>query len=168
MKRLLLIGCVLMLAACASLLPSRSMEEVAWAEMCSLAGQLYGYRCDGITPPLVTYESMRDGLYGYYEGGDTVFVSTNITPEEKMGTLIHEMVHYLHVQLGLVEVPGPAGLICKSEEEAWELEGIWSGTDNSGWWRPYTHCWKWYANPKPDWPHAPVYPAGGVIDSAAP
>ena len=122
------------------------LPEVAWRDMCALLEtESVAYQCMRMMPPKVAYEDLRPGLYGYYAGGDTVVVSSNISREDQLRTLIHEDIHYLHAQLQLIVVPGPAEEICWSENEAWTLEGIYSGKDNSQWWLNYPHCWQWYA-----------------------
>jgi hypothetical protein len=97
-------------------------------------------RADGVGRDVV----MRRGLYGYYEGGDVVFVNSRLVGGLMYGTLFHEYIHYLHVKLEMIEIPGYAEEVCWSEDQAFRLEGIWSGDDNSDWWKAYTHCWPYY------------------------
>lgn len=149
MKRAIKIGAALAVAAvllaCANIPITKA--DRAWAEMCELADQMYGYSCDGIDRPKVKYESMEEGLWGYYDGSDTVFINRDLKGREQMQTLIHEMVHYLHLRLGLLELPTTDALaVCTSEAEAWALEGVWSGDDNSNWWFAYPHCWEFYVD----------------------
>jgi hypothetical protein len=123
------------------------LPEVAWRDMCALLEtEAVFYQCMRVMPPLVEYEKMRDGLSGYYEGGDTVFINKNLSQEDQLRTLIHEQIHYLHVQLQMIVVPGYPEPICWSENEAWTLEGIYSGKDNSKWWIAYPYCWEFYAD----------------------
>jgi hypothetical protein len=130
-------------------------EALVWDEMCEMIQEINDvglgepdynpfYTCGDVEKPLVVYKWMRKGLYGYYEGGDTVVVSNAIPTGQVYGTLFHEYIHYLHVQLGMIEVPGYAEEICWSEDQAFRLEGIWSGDDNSTWWKVYPHCWPYY------------------------
>jgi hypothetical protein len=119
-------------------------ETRAWIEMCDVVSENTEYSCGGVTPPKVVYENMRPGLYGYYDGSDTVYVNSALGDHDTLATIIHEMIHYLHVQNKQIPIPGPAKLICWSENEAWTLEGLWSGTDNSYWWVAYPHCWRYY------------------------
>jgi len=122
------------------------LPEIAWRDMCSLLEtESVVYQCMRVMPPNVVYEEMRDGLYGYYDGSDTVFINKDLSQRDKLRTLIHEDIHYLHTQLQIIVIPGPAVQVCWSENEAWTLEGIYSGHDNSNWWTSYPHCWEWYA-----------------------
>ena len=85
---------------------------------------------------------------GYYEGGDIIYIRKGLSVRDTMEVLIHEQVHYLHDQLQMIEIPGPAKEVCWSENEAWTIEGLWSGDDNSKWWKQYPYCWEWYADEK--------------------
>lgn len=107
--------------------------------------------CNQVDAPVVVYEEMRDGLWGYYDGGDTIFINSELAGMDQQATLIHEGVHYLDAQwLGLV-VPGPAAEICASEDKAWLIEGVWwemhDRPENARpeWWRSYPWCWQYYA-----------------------
>lgn len=109
------------------------------------------YSCSEHEMPKVVYEYTRRGLYGYYEGGDTVFVSSRLTGMQLKATVIHEMIHYLHVQEDLITVPGFAEPICWSENEAFTKVDNWLEQQGYGWmkrgpnwWEPYTHCWPYY------------------------
>ena len=148
--RKLLISIVLVvgLLGCSTLgYKQAQLADVAWSEMCTLLEtEEIGYLCKRVQPPLVVYEIMRPGLMGYYDGGDTVYIRQGLSFDEQLEVLIHEDVHYLHAQLQIVEIPGPAIEVCWSENEAWYIEGLWSGTDNSKWWRQYPYCWEWYAD----------------------
>lgn len=146
MKRLLAAAVLLLLPACVS--TPISPETQSWIDTCKLVADRREYSCGTIAPPKVIYQEMREGLYGYYDGGDTVFVNEALNAVDRNRTLIHEMIHYLHVELEMIRVPGPAKEVCWSENEAWTLEGIYSGEDNSKWWYSYPHCYKYY---DPDW-----------------
>jgi hypothetical protein len=65
--------------------------------------------------------------------------------------MIHEMIHYLHVQEGIINIPGYAPELCWSENEAFTLVDIWwewigkpEKKRGPNWWKPYTHCWPYY------------------------
>ena len=122
------------------------IEQMSWLDTCQLLIDYADYHCARLMPPYVIYEDMRDGLYGYYDGSDTIYVSNELTRVETFETLIHETIHYVHVQLQLIEVPGYSEPICWSENEAWMLTGIYYNENNDNWWRAYPHCWQYYAN----------------------
>ncbi len=148
--RKLLISIVLVvgLLGCSTLGHKQAqLPDTAWREMCTLLEtEEIGYLCKRVQPPEVVYEVMEGGLMGYYDGGDTIYVRKGLSVRDTMEVLIHEDVHYLHAQLQIVEIPGPAIEVCWSENEAWYIEGLWSGNDNSKWWRVYPYCWEWYAD----------------------
>lgn len=149
MHRFLLAAALLLLPACAGMeSPSDRLTEFAWSETCQLIEEERDYTCAGVAMPKVKYESMRPGLYGYYDGGDTVYVNRDLARNDRLTTLIHEMIHFVHVQQEMIPIPGPAVEVCWSENEAWLLEGIYSGKDNTNWWISYTHCWPYY---DPEW-----------------
>ena len=149
MHRFLSAAALLLLTACASFEPAELTPELrAWDAMCRLVETERDYQCGGIVPPKVVYEKMRAGLYGYYDGGDTIYINADLGVEDAFSTLIHEDIHYLHVMLEMIPIPGPAELVCWSENEAWTLEGIYSDSDNSMWWMSYPHCWPYY---DPEW-----------------
>lgn len=138
---------VTLLSSC-SLLKPKTPEEYGWETMCRLVDREYGYSCKGIELPKVVYEPMEGGLQGWYGGGDTVHVREGLPLEDRMATLIHEYVHYLHVQLDMLIVPGPAREICWSESEAWHITELVTGKDTSNWWRAYPHCWQFNLLPR--------------------
>jgi len=122
------------------------LNGVAWAITCDLLeNEGIGYLCMRMMPPMVHYEKMRPGLYGYYDGGPMIYVNSELNQQKTINVLIHEQVHYIHVQLQILSIPGPAREVCWSENEAWKIEGLYSGQDNSLWWKYYPHCWEWYA-----------------------
>jgi len=121
-------------------------EQMAWLDMCQLlVDERAGYHCARLMPPLVVYEEMREGLYGYYDGSDTIYVRSDLTGTDLFETLMHEGIHYVHVQLQILELPAPAIEVCWSENQAWMLTGAYYNEDNSNWWRAYPHCWQYYA-----------------------
>lgn len=107
--------------------------------------------CDLVEMPNIVYEEMRQGLQGYYPGGDTLYVNEDLRGREKIAVIIHELVHYLDVMWGGLPIPGPASLVCASEDKAWFLEGIYWGMVGEqdkvrlDWWKSYPHCWPYYA-----------------------
>jgi len=120
------------------------LETFAWLEMCQLLIDETDYECMRLLPPVVVYEPMRDGLHGYYNGTETIYINDKLKGDEQQDVLMHEAVHYVHVQHQFIPIPGPAELVCWSENEAWTLSGIYWGVDNSKWWQSYPHCWQWY------------------------
>ena len=123
------------------------VEQAAWLNMCQLLiDEGVGYHCARLKLPLTVYEPMRAGLSGYYNGGDTIFINSALVGWEVDEVLMHEQIHYVHVQLQMIPVPGPADQICWSENEAWTLTGTYYGIDNSKWWRAYPHCWAYYGD----------------------
>ena len=116
-------------------------ESFAWLEMCQLLEDETDYRCNRLMAPLVEYEKMRPGLWGYYEGGATIFINSELEGTDLTDVLMHEGIHYVHVMHQFIEVPGPAEQVCWSENEAWTLTGLYWNEDNSRWWRAYPHCW---------------------------
>ncbi len=123
------------------------LNGVAWAITCDLLeNEGIGYLCMRMMPPMVTYEKMRPGLQGYYGGGPMIYVNSELNQRKTIHVLIHEQVHYIHTQLQILEIPGPTKEVCWSENEAWYIEGLYSGEDNSRWWIYYPHCWEFYAD----------------------
>lgn len=127
-------------------------KYVSWSYACELT-----MLCDGtIQMPKVSYEAMDDSLRGWYDGTDTVHVNWDLPPGvDRMSTIIHEMIHYLHVQSGLLELPAEIPEVCWSEETAFTLVDQWlisQGFPNEvrgpDWWRAYWHCEPYY---DPDW-----------------
>lgn len=124
-------------------------ESIAWLDMCQLlTEEAVGYKCNRLMPPLVAYEEMEPGLLGWYDGSDTIHISVELRGVDLSEVLIHEGVHYVHVQHGIINIPGSAKEVCWSENEAWTLTGIFYNEDNSLWWRAYPHCWQYYADTK--------------------
>jgi len=122
-------------------------ETRAWLDMCQLLiDEHVGYECRRLMPPLVHYQSMRDGLHGFYDGSDTIYINSELEDDSLFDVLMHEGIHYVHVQHGIIPLPGPAKAICWSENEAWLLTGRYWKKDHSKWWRAYPHCWEFYAN----------------------
>ena len=118
-----------------------------WIEAC-LHTQ---YSCQGVKPPKVRKVHTRTGLYGYYDGGGTIFISNKLTAEKRRATIYHEMVHYLQAKVGGLPIPGPASLICEAEAEAfaetderWVRIGLPHRQRGADWWKPYRHCRQFY------------------------
>lgn len=113
--------------------------------MCYIYARTYGATCFAIQRPHVVYEKMGPGIYGWYRGGNKVAIREGLSEEKRKAVLVHEYTHYLDWVLGRVRVPGRAAQMCRSEERAWRVEGIYSAKDNSRWWRGYPYCIKYYA-----------------------
>jgi len=124
------------------------METFAWLEMCQLLEDEADYQCMRLMPPLVVYERMHWSLDGYYDGSDTIHVNQILRGTNLTDTLMHEAIHYVHVQMQIIPIPGPPELVCASEDEAFTLTGLYWNEDNSNWWKDYPHCWEWYADDK--------------------
>lgn len=123
------------------------IEQRAWLDMCQLLiDEEVGYACNRLMMPLVVYEEMEPGLLGWYDGGDTIYINADLRSTQLFEVLMHEGVHYVHVQHGIIIVPGPAIQVCWSENEAWTLTGIFYNEDNSKWWRAYPYCWQFYGD----------------------
>lgn len=149
MRKLIAVMLILMgtTAASAGDYRTSKLRFDMWLEVC-LTGP---YSCDGVKVPKVKRTSMEDGLYGYYDGGDTVYINRKLWANQKRATLYHEMLHYLQKQVGGLIVPGPAEQICHAEAEAFEYTDKWwvrignpSKQRGDTWWRPYRHCHKYY------------------------
>lgn len=127
------------------------MKYEMWMEACFYSQ----YVCANVNVPNVKFEKMRKGLLGYYNGTDTIYIRYGLTGVRLKEVLMHEMIHYIQKQVGGLIVPGPAEQICHAENEAFGLVDQWL-IDNrilwlvvgKNWWKPYTHCWKYY---DPDW-----------------
>jgi hypothetical protein len=123
-----------------------------WIEACFNFERL---SCIELQVPNVEFQKMPSGLYGYYDGGRTVYVNKKLKGDKRRATLHHEFIHYIQKYRGGLIVPGPAEQICRAEEEAFALTDAWwerIGRPNMKrgpkWWKPYTHCYKWYADAK--------------------
>jgi hypothetical protein len=123
----------------------------AWFQACDYSP----YSCIGINPPRVITKHMRRGLLGQYRGGGSVLINRKLRGQKLNEVLMHEMIHYLQVQVGGLKVPGAAEPICRAEEEAFTLVDKWLREHGYAdlqvgpkWWRPYGHCHEFY---KPDY-----------------
>ena len=147
MKRLaLLLLPLLLLAGC----PAK--KDTPWDVACRMLRDVYS--CEGIPEPNIKYFDDEPGApYGYYEGGDTIFINRIRQGWEWQETVFHETVHYLQHMVGNLELPGPARDVCAAEEEAFRVTDIYlelvleRPEDKVGddWWAPYWYCWEFYA-----------------------
>ena len=126
----------------------------AWFQACDYTP----YSCIGVKVPHVVTEWMRYGLLGYYDGTDIVYVNRRLKGQRLNEVLMHEMIHYLQVQRGGLEVPGYAEPICNAEEEAFFLVDMWLADHSYSdlmrgpeWWRPYYHCYAFYNPAYEEW-----------------
>jgi len=95
-------------------------ERAAFREACELSR----YTCKGIRPPWVRESIFVDkvGAWGYYFGGRTIWLSPNLTTEQRYIVMVNEMVHYLQVYEDEKGFPQTApGESCVREEEAYEI-----------------------------------------------
>ena len=124
--RRLLVGLVMFcMAATSAAIPgdSQTLEDNAWKLAC-----VFGhYDCKNIQPPKVVYKHLGIWALGAYTGGDEVYLTTNLNYVDALGTLTHEMVHYLQVKVGKLEGPYTRGLICWMEKDAHEIERLAMG-----------------------------------------
>jgi hypothetical protein len=123
-----------------------------------------------IQPPKVQRRTLREGLRGYYDGGDTVYISRTLYGMQKRATILHEMSHYLDTQLGLnPEMPVQRAdtqnvyKLCVSEQRAWDLTDKWwedhlrPGRAADGRWVTwYDHCRQFADRLYPDKYDAPL------------
>ena len=136
---------VTMVGCSTSLNYHQRLSEAMWQMVCRIVAQeKLAYSCGSIQPPLIRIELLEEGIMGRFDGDKTIIFTRGVSQAKKRRILFHESIHYLHSELGLIVVPGPAIKICWSENEAWRLEGIYSGLNNSRWWEAYSYCWKWY------------------------
>lgn len=150
--KLLVISVLLTLLTAPSYASRATTAYGMWLEACTWTQ----YSCFGIEPPIVVYERMSANLYGYYDGGDTIYVNSTERSGQRRATIFHETVHYLQVQVGGLRVPGPAREVCMAEEEAFaETDEFWirhgkpQYIRGERWWEHYEYCKRWY---DPDWP----------------
>lgn len=104
-------------------LPDRKqyLRYNAWNLLCF---ELRDIDCTGIkVPKVLTFDPVpsRPGLLGYYKGGDTIYVRSNLSRIQLTEVLTHEGSHYFDVEKKLTRVPGRALEICWSEKRAWKV-----------------------------------------------
>ena len=126
-------------------------KEFIRYEMWGQVGELTEYSIEGVKPPKIVYKYLDIGLHGYYNGGDTIYVSNQLRGDQRKATIFHEMVHYVQVQVGGLILPGPASLVCQAEAEAFaETDEWWRSIDKPekqrgpDWWKAYTYCRQFY------------------------
>lgn len=141
----LIVGC----ATAGSLDYSRQKARYdAWHVACMITE----YNCVGLRLPDAEFTNLRPGLYGRYQGGNTIIISRDLYGLRLKETLLHETIHYLQVKVGGLKVPGYPEYICPAEEEAFTLVDKWLDSIGAGWlksgkywWLPYRHCYQFYA-----------------------
>ena len=119
-----------------------------WETACMYIRDVYS--CEGVPRPKIVYEKMRYGLRGYYKGGDTIYVSSELPVYQTSVTTFHEMVHYLQFHVGGLMIPNYWRFICAAEDEAFMITDIYRATlglepDWPTWWENYPPCWESYA-----------------------
>lgn len=121
------------------------------------ACELTGLCSPDIDVPEVELLHPFSAVRGLYKGGDTIYITARLRPgPDRMVTLIHESIHYLHMQNGLLP-PMPIQLgplaedLCWSESEAFRLGDQWLASNGyeemqrgPEWWKPYWHCRPFY------------------------
>lgn len=125
------------------------MTQQAWEGVCEYTE----YDCTGVDMPEIIMfvpDASEGGLYGYYDGSESIFIANFARGAELLDTLFHEMVHYLQKEVGGAEIPGWPEDICKLEDEAWGIteqfmNDLGYDVDYSSWYVAYMHCWPYYA-----------------------
>ena len=142
----------------------------SWNMLCLRYAHDTGRVCGRIKAPKVKRESMRKGLRGYYDGGDTVYVNRTLRGWDLEATLVHEMSHYLDTMVGLnppmpVKKTDLLGIwkLCMSEKRAWDLtdeywrdQGKREEAVDGSWVRWYDHCRQFANKLYPDIYQAPL------------
>lgn len=89
------------------------------------------YDCDSVPQPKVVWDSLfyTVGLFGFYNGDDEIHMDVSMlriaTPEFVDSIIAHEYVHYLDVQLGVIELPFTRENVCQSEFNAWRVSNAY-------------------------------------------
>ena len=119
------------------------LEVSAWSAMCQiLVDEKAHYLCGGITRPPVSYIEMDNA--GQYRGLGTIEIHRDIAKDVLEGVLVHEFVHYVHQQVGEIEIPGTDKEICWSENSAFYVQGVFDGNNYKNWWVDYRYCWPFF------------------------
>ena len=99
--------------------------------------------------PIVIFTEMREDWYGYHEPGSSlVWLNEQFTVQPLLSTFaeavaIHEMIHYLLDQAGLLMDPKD---VCRNEDMSWKAFNLYVGDNyrlqdtNAEWWEWYTKC----------------------------
>ena len=134
---------------------TQKLNAEGWETVCTFIDN-YEYNCEGLIAPYIVEfpNEGNEGYHGWYDGGSAIFVNESLEGIDRASTIFHEMIHYIHKQQGLVEIPGPAEQVCWSENEAFKLEDIWLTAlgypelARPDWWVGYSHCWPYYGTPE--------------------
>lgn len=96
--------------------------EGAFADAC----QLSRYSCVGIHAPMVRESRFVDaeGAFGIYMGGNTIWMSPEVTGARRYVVMVHEMVHYLQSKADGNSPSNGDFRRCVSEEEAFQVSDI--------------------------------------------
>lgn len=136
-----------------ALTPRENTEYTMWLEACLWTQ----YSCWGIEPPHVEYEVMYK-TYGWYDGGQTIHIRSNLDGMDLQATIFHETTHYLQWAVGGAQIPGFAKAICELEAEAFSETDAFLVRRNvpwmqrgSNWWRSYSYCRRFYDSFAWDW-----------------
>jgi len=167
---ILSLGCTTLSAHDASEYATAKAKYRMWNQLCM------EYRtevsCAGIKPPKIVREHMRQGLRGYYDGSDTIYINRTLHGSEREATIAHEMSHYLDTMLGMnpdmpVKRSDKEGILglCMSEKRAWAVsDQFWKRYNRrikpigAKWVTWYDHCRQFadvlypdvYAQPLPE------------------
>ena len=124
---------------------NHQLEVSAWSTLCQIiVDEGFNYNCGDVTRPSAKYTELPEGFDGQYFGGGTVLISIKTQAMGREGALIHEFLHYLHEQLGIITIPDEPKEICWSEQEAWWVQQYFEEQDYSNWWANYRKCWPYY------------------------
>lgn len=123
----------------------------AWETACTIQTR---YDCTNIDPPKVRL-MISTGFRGGYDGSDSIYVNRNLKPGvDKLQTMVHEMLHYLQVMYGTMDLAFLES-VYRGENEAFKISDTWHKsigeyylTRGTTWWIDYPKCWHWYA-PQP-------------------
>jgi hypothetical protein len=102
-----------------SVKPEALSSESAFAEACRLSR----YNCLDLRPPSVrgTVYAQRENSYGFYTGGNTIWLDPTLDSEARYIVMVHETVHYLQEKVDGSRFPINQLRSCLSEEEAFEV-----------------------------------------------
>ena len=119
------------------------IEVSSWSAMCQiLVDEKADYLCGGVTRPPVSYIEIDN--WGQYRGEGTIEMHRSLSGDRLATVLVHEFVHYVHQQVGEIEIPGTDKEICWSENSAFYVQGVFDGNDYKNWWLDYRYCWPFF------------------------
>jgi hypothetical protein len=113
------------LASAGTTVDHSKAEAEAWKITCKYSN----YPCK-VSQPYTIYTDLTPlSAFGVYFGGNTIYLDIGLSPETEprnMGTLVHEMVHYLQAKEGGITVRGIGRVeLCLAEVEAYQVMNKW-------------------------------------------